>query len=119
MTGGEDKENGERIELRDVDGTFISGIVLDHKHLRVVLSNVASRGVVLVNPSDLSWQAAAHSLGSETLLSPHDLLDPSHVRQQLERGPGGSGTPGEEVVRVTKAARGEQKKTSAKGRKNR
>lgn len=63
------------IELRDPDGSYIVGRILSPDRIRVLDSDIAPEGAVLVNDQDLDWEEASRDLGGATLLSPLDLLE--------------------------------------------
>lgn len=87
-------EKGRSVVLRDVDGSFVSGVALEGGRLRVVESNVVPRGSILANPSPLPWEAAARDIGDCTMLSPHDLVETGEAGSKPARGRVRSPRPG-------------------------
>lgn len=65
---------GRRIELRDIDGSYVCGLVLDEDRLKVSISNLAPDGDVMVKPPCLSWTTASQDVGGCTRLSPYALV---------------------------------------------
>jgi len=86
------------VEFLDDDGSYIQALTLDELRCRVLCSNVARRGELLLKDPDLDWESATEDLGGLTRLGPWDLVplgeppwggpnDPADLESTQDPGP--------------------------------
>lgn len=62
------------VELLESDGAYIAGRILDEERIRVIMSNIAPAGAVLIKQVPMDWHEAGRLDGNATWLSPYDLI---------------------------------------------